>query len=119
LPEGFRLDIQSIFNRQYAQAHETYEFLLSLGVAKELARNVLPLGLSTEFIATMNLRSIFNFLSLRLHSSSLLEIRQQASEVANHISKVCPIAFQYWSAARMPDMTDWNDSDPPIPEELQ
>ena len=49
----------------YASAYATYRGLLDDGVAKEVARSVLPVGIYTEFFWTVNARSIMHFLSLR------------------------------------------------------
>ena len=49
----------------YDAAYETYERLVELGVARELARCVLPVGAYTEFYWTVNARALMNFLSLR------------------------------------------------------
>lgn len=47
------------------QGWEHYTRLLEKGVAREVARNVLPVSLYTSFFVTINLRSLLNFLSLR------------------------------------------------------
>ena len=46
----------------------TLRWSLSDGVAKEVARNVLPVGIYTKFFLTVNPRSIMAFLSLRTKS---------------------------------------------------
>jgi thymidylate synthase (FAD) len=66
----------------------SYEDMLSDGIAREVARNVLPLSLYTSFYWTVNLRSLMNFLSLRhvtdettVPSFPLYEIDQAAGQV--------------------------------------
>lgn len=81
----------------YQQAYRSYQDLLANGVAKELARNVLPIGLLTEFIWSVNLRSLLNFLSLRTHETALLEIRLEARDVERQISQVAPTAMAAWN----------------------
>ena len=49
----------------YAESYRRYQELLAAGVAKEVARSVLPVGLYTEFYWSVNARSMMNFLSLR------------------------------------------------------
>lgn len=80
----------------YADAYSRYQRLLRFGVARELARNVLPLGLMTEMWWTVKLRAAFNFLSLRTAPSALLEIRQEAELVEQHVKAVVPVAYQAW-----------------------
>ncbi|MCY0933672.1 FAD-dependent thymidylate synthase [Streptomyces sp. H34-S4] len=43
----------------------SYQRMLREGIAKEVARNVLPVGIFTSFYATCNARSLMHFLSLR------------------------------------------------------
>ena len=46
----------------YAAAYRAYRAMLDDGIAKEVARSVLPVGIYTEFYWTVNARSIMNFL---------------------------------------------------------
>lgn len=55
-----------------------YEELLEKGVAREIARGLLPLCTYTEYIFTCNLHSLMNFVKLRLHEGAQLEIRRYA-----------------------------------------
>lgn len=48
-------------------AFRSYRELLDAGVAREVARSVLPLNLYSSMYVTMNARSLMNFLSLRVH----------------------------------------------------
>lgn len=55
-----------------------------MGIAKEQARIVLPVGLFSEFIWTCNARSLMHFLGLRNAPNAMEEIKfaaQQAEEV--------------------------------------
>nr|WP_203605190.1 FAD-dependent thymidylate synthase [Streptomyces sp. SID8014] len=49
----------------YAQAYDAYQEMLAGGVAREVARAALPVGLYSSMYATCNARSLMNFLSLR------------------------------------------------------
>lgn len=49
----------------YRAAYSHYQQLLDQGVAREVARMLLPVGLFTTFYATCNARSLMHFLSLR------------------------------------------------------
>ena len=46
-------------------AYENYKKMLDAGVAREVARAVLPVGLYSSMYVTMNARALMNFLSLR------------------------------------------------------
>lgn len=62
-----------------------YSELLNLGVAKEDARYLLPLGTTTNMTMTMNFRAIRHFLKLRLSKRAQWEIRQ----LSYAIYKIC------------------------------
>jgi thymidylate synthase (FAD) len=47
------------------QAFDAYQRMLSAGVAREVARIVLPLNIYSSMYVTLNARSLMNFLSLR------------------------------------------------------
>jgi thymidylate synthase (FAD) len=47
------------------QAYESYQRMLEAGVAREIARIVLPLNIYSSMYVTMNSRALMNFLSLR------------------------------------------------------
>ncbi|BDZ50155.1 flavin-dependent thymidylate synthase [Frondihabitans sucicola] len=47
------------------QAFEAYQTMLEAGVAREVARIVLPLNIYSSMYVTVNARSLMNFLSLR------------------------------------------------------
>lgn len=49
----------------YKQAHATYREMLAAGVAREVARSVLPVGTFSSMYATCNARSLMHFLGLR------------------------------------------------------
>lgn len=63
-PEQFKSTAESI-QWTSGKAYAEYERLLSEGVAKEVARMVLPVNIYSSAYVTMNLRAAMNFLSLR------------------------------------------------------
>ena len=73
-------------------AWRLYEYLLRKGVAREVARNVLPVSLYTRFYATANLRNWLHFVELRTDPTALWEIRQAALMVEGLISGLWPVA---------------------------
>lgn len=83
-----------LLDEVYSLAVSVYDNLLENGVAKELARTVLPVGQYTEFIWTVNLRSLFNFLSLRNNSHAQYEINEYARVIEEMTSKLVPVSHQ-------------------------
>lgn len=51
--------------RNASEAYESYTAMLEKGIAREVARMVLPLNIYSSMYVTMNARSLMNFLSLR------------------------------------------------------
>ncbi|MFD3524924.1 FAD-dependent thymidylate synthase [Streptomyces sp. NPDC058653] len=49
----------------YGRSYEAYQEMLAAGVAREVARAVLPVGLYSSMYATCNARSLMHFLGLR------------------------------------------------------
>ena len=88
----------------YESAFDVYKDLIQNGIARELARNVLPLGLLTEFWVKGNLRNWFHFLHLRTAPNALLEIREAAQEVEKLIAPVVPACYAAWVGADRPSM---------------
>jgi thymidylate synthase (FAD) len=75
----------------YKAAYETYEQLVELGVARELARSALPVGAYTEFYWTVNARSLMNFISLRAAETAQREIRRYAEACERFFAEHMPI----------------------------
>ncbi|WP_121716267.1 FAD-dependent thymidylate synthase [Streptomyces sp. E5N91] len=57
--------VGSAMEDSYRQAYATYQQMLAAGVAREVARAVLPVGLYSSMYATCNARSLMHFLGLR------------------------------------------------------
>ena len=75
----------------YEQAFATYERLVEQGVARELARAVIPVGAYTEFYWTVNARALMNFVSLRAHDTAQREIRRYAEAAEVFLAEKMPV----------------------------
>lgn len=75
------------------RAWTVYESLLATGVAKEVARMVLPVNIYSTMYVTMNLRSWLNFVKLRTNqfgSHAQYEIALVADEVLAQLATMYP-----------------------------
>lgn len=72
-------------------AYEAYQAQLDNGVAREVARQVLPVSIYSTCYVTMNVRALMNFLSLRTAPSALWEIRQVANAMSDDFTKRFPV----------------------------
>jgi thymidylate synthase (FAD) len=99
LPEpldGWDEAVTQTFENMVGQSYTDYKYLISLGIAKEMARMVLPLSLFTEFYWTVNARSLMNFLSLRMGVDAQWEIRQYAEAIDKFFVEKMPITWAAW-----------------------
>jgi thymidylate synthase (FAD) len=85
-----------IINQANSIAYESYKKLIDIGVAKELSRTVLPVGMYTQFYWTVNARSLMNFLSLRLSKTAQLDIRRYAKSVEAIFADKMPVTYKAW-----------------------
>jgi thymidylate synthase (FAD) len=83
----------------YEKAYETYQTLVELGVARELARCALPVGAYTEFYWTVNARSLMNFLSLRASEHAQREIRLYAEACETFLAEKMPVTYAAFVAS--------------------
>jgi thymidylate synthase (FAD) len=74
-----------------AHAFEAYERMLEQGVAKEVARTVLPLSMYTKYYWSCNPRSLMHFCSLRNSEFAQYEIREYAQAAEGFLARVMPV----------------------------
>ena len=82
----------------YATAYAAYRRMLDAGVAREVARTVLPVGTYSSMYATCNARSLMAFLSLRTRRDDATfpsfpqrEIELVAEQMEAHFARLMPI----------------------------
>lgn len=92
--EDWHLTAKSWVDSAWRNAYSTYQQLLRMGVAKEMARMVLPLNLYTQFYFTVNARSLMNFLELRCAENAQWEIRQYALAIRDTFREVMPMTYK-------------------------
>jgi thymidylate synthase (FAD) len=87
LAERTREELQAVYDAAYT----TYNRLVEQGVARELARLVMPMGAYTEFYWTVNARSLMNFVSLRAAETAQREIRRYAKACERFLAEKMPV----------------------------
>jgi thymidylate synthase (FAD) len=87
----------------YSSAWSAYQSMLNNGVAREVARNVLPVGIMTQFYATANPRNIMQFLLLRNDDNALFEIREVAKVIEEQFAAKMPYTYEAFKKY------DWRD----------
>ena len=81
------------FTKAMAAAQKTYEALLAAGMPAEDARFVLPNAAATNFVLTMNVRSLLHFFELRCCNRAQWEIRALANAMLAEVRQVAPLLF--------------------------
>lgn len=99
-PEQFE-QMKDSFEYNSKSAWGDYQGMLDAGIAKEVARMVLPLNLMSTMIVAMNPRALMNFLSLRVKDSSatfptfpMWEIDQVARQYEEYFSRGFPSTWE-------------------------
>lgn len=95
---------EQLIKKTYVDIWESYQELIDSGVAREIARSILPEGTYVAGRITANLNAWFGLMSLRIdHQDNAvatypqLEIQQFAEQVERLISRQWPVAHRWWS----------------------
>jgi len=94
LPEAEAAEIIATLTEQNRSAYAAYEGMLEQGIARELARTILPVSLYTEWYWQIDLHNLFHFLALRLDGHAQYEIRVYAEAMAQCAKAVAPLAYE-------------------------
>jgi thymidylate synthase (FAD) len=85
----------------YLVAYDSYKKMLDAGIAREVARAVLPVATYSSMYVTMNARALMNFLSLRTSregshfpSYPQREIEMVAEKMEAEFAKLMPLTYQ-------------------------
>jgi thymidylate synthase (FAD) len=85
----------------YTVAYDSYKKMLDAGIAREVARAVLPVATYSSMYVTMNARALMNFLSLRTSregshfpSYPQREIEMVAEKMEAEFAKLMPLTYQ-------------------------
>ncbi len=89
----------------YRQSYDAYQRMLAEGVAREVARAVLPVGLFSSMYATCNARSLMHFLGLRTQhelaavpSFPQREIEMVAERMEQEWARLMPLTYAAFNA---------------------
>ena len=90
--QDFQIKIKQVYDLQY----KLYEEMLAAGVAKECARDVLPLSAPTVLYMHGNLRSWIHYCDLRCANGTQLEHNEIANGVKELIALHFPQVMPHW-----------------------
>lgn len=93
-------EYQAVMMNTFQEAYRAYEQLIgedsedNPGIARELARSVLPVGNYTEMYWKIDLHNLFHYLSLRMDSHAQYEIQELSKAMARLIKPYVPLAYE-------------------------
>jgi len=94
LPAEARARAAEIFATTPRGCYAAYEELLQLGVARELARIILPLNIYTQWYWKIDLHNLFHFLRLRLDTAAQPEVIAYAQAITHIVQCAFPLAWE-------------------------
>ncbi|MBM3335328.1 FAD-dependent thymidylate synthase [Candidatus Sumerlaeota bacterium] len=103
IPDVYGEDDIAAYRETLREVYQKYERLCAKAAgsqaevrarAREIWRGLLGTAFYTEFFWTVNLRSLMNFLKLRIHPTAQYEIRMYAEAVAEMVRRVAPISYE-------------------------
>jgi thymidylate synthase ThyX len=90
--------VRAAYDEQNRRSYALYERLLAEGIAREIARCVLPLSMYTEWYWKVDLHNLLHFLRLRMDAHAQLEVRAFAEAIATFVKERCPFTWEAFEA---------------------
>ena len=114
------VEAERIIRENSQNSYRRYEQLIQIGVAREMARMVLPVNLYSEMYFTCNARSLMAFITLRSEAHAQWETRQYSHAMAYFLLRKMPLTWkafandlmnnekyqEMWSVLKSTEMTE-------------
>ena len=94
VPNKLKQKVAKYFKEISERSFEIYSELNNEGVARELARAILPVNLYTEWYWKNDLHNLLHFIGLRSDSHAQYEIRVFSDAMAKSVKEVAPFAWE-------------------------
>lgn len=75
---------------QCANAYEVYQAMIGVGIAREMARMVLPVNIYTEIYSCWDLKNLLHFVALREDSHAQAEIQEYGRAIKSILVELFP-----------------------------
>jgi len=86
--------LMKVFTLGYGLCYALYGYALKLGLCREQARYLLPVGSGTKFYMTGNLRNFMHFIELRDKADAQGEVQWIAASMKEQLNEYFPNAIQ-------------------------
>lgn len=82
--------------------YKTYEGMIDAGVAREMARMVLPVNIYTEIYACWDLKNLLHFITLREDAHAQSEIQEYGRAIKSILVELFPITMRCYEEFKFP-----------------
>jgi thymidylate synthase (FAD) len=86
-------ELSELLREHCKEAYQRYEYLLSVGIAKEMARMVLPVNIYTECYSCWDLKNLLHFITLREDSHAQAEIQEYGRAIKSILIELFPVTM--------------------------
>lgn len=94
-----------LIKKNAERAYKDYKILIEVGIAREMARMILPQNLYTEVYWKQDLRNLLHLLKLRMDSHAQWEIQQYANAMYDIIKPIVPYTIESWERHVLDNLT--------------
>jgi thymidylate synthase (FAD) len=94
VPDDLKKKVLEYFNDISERSFSMYQELNKAGIARELARSILPVNIYTEWYWKNDLHNLLHFIGLRSDSHAQYEIRVYSDAMAKFVKEVAPHAWE-------------------------
>lgn len=90
--------LSAFFTNHCKQAYASYQKLLNEGVAREMARMILPVNIYTEIYACWDLKNLLHFIALREDAHAQAEIQEYGKAIKEIARELFPWTIEAYEA---------------------
>jgi thymidylate synthase (FAD) len=94
VPPELKQKVLDYFHKNSERSFALYQELNKAGVARELARSLLPVNIYTEWYWKNDLHNLLHFIGLRSDSHAQYEIRVFSDAMAHYVKEKAPFAWE-------------------------
>ena len=96
VPPELKQKVLDYFHENSERSFALYQELNKAGVARELARSLLPVNIYTEWYWKNDLHNLLHFIGLRSDSHAQYEIRVFSDAMAHYVKEKAPFAWEVY-----------------------
>ena len=89
-----KIDTQHALEMHCENAYKIYEAMIKAGIAREMARMVLPVNIYTECYVCWDLKNLLHFITLRDDSHAQAEIQEYGKAIKEILKELFPVTME-------------------------